>query len=596
MTTNAKLIETEKLPSRTEAVLFRAKTMLHQTRRAVKDLSRPVKRFSTAGEPADALVIARSVTKLWTEADPREQLLLAGKIHNLRIAARRLNGVEIPPGEIFSFWKHVGRTTRRRGYAPGRELREGCVIPNIGGGLCQLSNALYDAALQANCTVIERHAHTRVIAGSLAETGRDATVFWNYVDLRFMPLAATRIEIKIDANELTVIFRSTAEPSAAGMPPLHQIAQRSTRRAKDHSPNSCATCEQGDCFRVVKAAPIETGRTAFLVDEFVPEFDSYIRSVVQPRDILLLPIDGKRFRKANYRWTTAGFAAVKQNVWTTAVRSYRSRKLAKQGAERQRNLLRMSRRMAARHAAKLDHTILHTVVQENLLPHLWLSGELGGRTFDVLMNTLPMAEIQKQLDRAFAKHPESGTLGDFRADPRLVAAEAEALRSARKIITPHSYIAEIFAEKAVKVEWHLPNVERRCETSNKKPMIAFPAATVGRKGCYEFREAVRGMNVKLLLFGPLIESANFWEGFDVELSAGNDRLLQANAVVLPAYVEHRPRRLLTAAAAGIPVIATAECGVKGVKGIEIVDLGDIPALRRAIESAVSKDFPGAKSN
>ena len=72
-----------------------------------------------------------------------------------------------------------------RGFVKGRELREGCIIPNVGGGLCQVSNALYDAALQAGHEIVERHAHTQVIAGSLAEQGRDATVFWNYVDLRF---------------------------------------------------------------------------------------------------------------------------------------------------------------------------------------------------------------------------------------------------------------------------------------------------------------------------------------------------------------------------------------------------------------------------
>ena len=85
---------------------------------------------------------------------------MAGKIHNLRLAIRRIDGLEIPAGGIFSFWQQIGRATRRRGFVKGRELREGCIIPNIGGGLCQLSNALYDAALQANFEIVERHAHT----------------------------------------------------------------------------------------------------------------------------------------------------------------------------------------------------------------------------------------------------------------------------------------------------------------------------------------------------------------------------------------------------------------------------------------------------
>ena len=91
----------------------------------------------------------------------------------------------VPAGETFSFWKQVGRATRRRGFVAGRELREGCLVANIGGGLCQLSNALYEAALAAGFEIVERHAHSRRVPGSRAALQRDATVFWNYVDLRF---------------------------------------------------------------------------------------------------------------------------------------------------------------------------------------------------------------------------------------------------------------------------------------------------------------------------------------------------------------------------------------------------------------------------
>ena len=92
--------------------------------------------------------------------------------------------------------------------SPARELREGCIIPNIGGGLCQISNALYDAALKAGLLRSLNAMRTRrVVAGSLAETGRDATVFWNYVDLRFRTEHGFRIEAKLDDKELTVVFK-----------------------------------------------------------------------------------------------------------------------------------------------------------------------------------------------------------------------------------------------------------------------------------------------------------------------------------------------------------------------------------------------------
>src|SRR6202011_3999459 len=90
-----------------------------------------------------------------------------------------------PSGAVFSFWKQIGRASRRRGYVTGRMLQQGCLVPATGGGLCQLSNALYQAALTSNCQITERHAHSRVVPGSAAASGRDATVAWNCVDLRF---------------------------------------------------------------------------------------------------------------------------------------------------------------------------------------------------------------------------------------------------------------------------------------------------------------------------------------------------------------------------------------------------------------------------
>jgi glycosyltransferase involved in cell wall biosynthesis len=116
---------------------------------------------------------------------------------------------------------------------------------------------------------------------------------------------------------------------------------------------------------------------------------------------------------------------------------------------------------------------------------------------------------------------------------------------------------------------------------NEKPVIVFPASTVGRKGCYELRDAIRDLSVKLILLGPMIEGSNFWDGFDIERGP-TDWLERADVVVLPAFVEHRPRRLLLAARAGIPVIATDACGVAGIENVITVEHGDVASLRKAI--------------
>lgn len=576
MTANPEAL-TRKTPTIADALVFRGKTFLLQLRRAMLDRTRSgASRHRSGSELSGQTLLATSTTKLWTENEPQERFLVAGKIHNLRLASRLLDGVEVPAGAVFSFWRQVGRVSRLRGFVEGRELREGCIIPNIGGGLCQLSNALYDAALQANFEIVERHAHTQVIAGSLAEEGRDATVFWNYVDLRFRSESAFRIEAGLTTDNLVVRFRGLPNGEVTKPSRKELLVQPAANIG------SCATCEVGDCHRVVNSAThAEFGRVAFLLDDHTAEFDAYIQATRRSNDRLLLPLDGRRFRKANYAWTTSGFEKVSQSLLVTARRSYRSRKLASQGAARQLNLLRMYEELADSYARRLTYDATHVVVQQNLLPFLWKKGHLGGRTFDVLMSALPMHEIQKRLDTAFALNPKSKTLGDFRADPELITLEREALRNARSLITPHTAIRSLFPNRGELIPWRQPESVLRLERKNEKPVVVFPSSTVGRKGCYELREALRGLDVKLIVLGPLIEGSDFWDGFDIE--RGREDWLQiADVVVLPAFVEHRPRRLLLAAAAGIPVIASPACGVEGLPCITSVTAGDADQLRELI--------------
>lgn len=201
--------EENEIQTYARAAIFRAKVSLLQLKRGVSDfLDAKIQPFPFAENLSDKLIVAESKTPLWTESAPEEQFLLAGKIHNLRLAVKKLNGLEIPANKIFSFWKCVGQASRFNGYVAGRELREGCLIPSGGGGLCQLSNALYDAALKADFEIIERHAHSQIVAGSLAEQGRDATVFWNYVDLRFRSESAFRIEASLGKDHLRASFKS----------------------------------------------------------------------------------------------------------------------------------------------------------------------------------------------------------------------------------------------------------------------------------------------------------------------------------------------------------------------------------------------------
>ena len=531
------------------------------------------------------MLLAESVSRLWLDGGaPAERALTIGKVQNLRLAAHRIDGAAVAAGATFSFWKQVGRATRRRGYVDGRELREGCVIPSVGGGLCQLSNALYDAALRAGFEIVERHAHSAVVPGSLAAAGRDATVFWNYVDLRFRPPSSVRIEVSMTQDALAVRFWGSGNaPRAAAAGGVLAAAE-----ARPAPTGDCASCAVESCFRHVALhrGPSAVGRTAFVVDAWWPELDGWLTEVAGPNDVLFTPLDGRRRGVARYGWNTRPFGEVRESITLAMLRSVSSRRLARQGAARQRSILDWSRRMAESAAARLPYDVTHVVVAQPLLPALWAGGHLAGRTYDVLMTGLPMRALQAELDRAAAMHPESPTLHDFRADPALLDVEERAIAGARAVVTPHAAIAAAFGSRAVKLAWDLPNLRASERHLPAEPKLAFPVSTLGRFGAYELRDVARDLGVTVVLTGPDLEGERFWGGVRVERASFDDALRGASAVVLPAFVEHQPRRLLRAASCGVPVIASEACGLDPSATVTLVRAGDVAELRTAVESIV----------
>jgi len=143
--------------------------------------------------------------------------LQQNKIANLRIAAERIDGATIAPGESFSLWRLVGRTSRRKGYLAGMTIVDGRLNVSLGGGLCQLSNALYWVALHLGCSASERHRHSFDCFPDSYRTvpfGAGATVYYNYVDLRFRNDGKKTFLLKVwvDGEHLHVEAFADREP------------------------------------------------------------------------------------------------------------------------------------------------------------------------------------------------------------------------------------------------------------------------------------------------------------------------------------------------------------------------------------------------
>lgn len=553
-----------------------------RVKRFATDVRSGVSRWPLTGASSAGALVAEISTPLRpgaSETDSGEARLIEGKIRNLRIALARLDGAVVPAGGTFSFWRQLGRASRRAGYVEGRELREGCIIPSVGGGICQLSNALYAAALVAGCDIVERHAHSQIVPGSMAARDRDATVFWNYVDLRFRPRFELTIRCKLDADRLLVSFWSAHSTTA---PPQASSISLDAGEATAEPP-SCMSCRQVECIRhrrIHGANPV--ARSVFLLDAYWPEHDVFVASQATSSDMACVPLDGKRVNLSQYAWTLAGVGTVRQARIETFLRALRSRRLASHGAARQRAALRDAERLARRFARLVPIDAAHVVVMQNLLPYLWRDGSLTGRTFDVLMTSLPMHAIHEVLDAAARMHPSSVTLADFRAPREIVEAEREALERARLVVTPHHDIARRFGARALLLPWSIPVVPKAHTPASN--CVLFAGATLGRSGAYEMREAALRNGVAVVLVGEHdAECRDFWSGVEVRRVADfGEGLKLARLVALPAFVEHRPRRLLRALAAGASVIASDACGLAPASNLTIVETGDADAFAAAI--------------
>ena len=102
---------------------------------------------------------------------------------NLRLAANKINGTVIMPGEEFSFNKVVGRRTAAAGYKDAAIFSDGQVTDGLGGGICQITSTLYNAVVYANLKITSRRNH--MFVPSYVTGGRDATVVYGSTDFKF---------------------------------------------------------------------------------------------------------------------------------------------------------------------------------------------------------------------------------------------------------------------------------------------------------------------------------------------------------------------------------------------------------------------------
>ena len=130
-----------------------------------------------------------------------EKVFNAGNVkraHNIRVAINVLNGRIVKPGETFSLNDTLGERTHEHGYLTANVIAGGKLAPGIGGGVSQVTGVLFNAVLLSGLTVVEYKGHSHPVA--YLPVGRDATLAWNHIDLKFKNSTKAPVYIACSAS------------------------------------------------------------------------------------------------------------------------------------------------------------------------------------------------------------------------------------------------------------------------------------------------------------------------------------------------------------------------------------------------------------
>lgn len=134
------------------------------------------------------------------------------RVNNIRTGSSKFNGVIIKPGEVFSFNNVLGSVDEKTGYLAELVIKSGRVVPELGGGLCQLSTTVFRAAILAGLPIKERRPHSFPVKYYNPQ-GFDATIYPEVSDLKFINDTGAHILIQtsIAGTKLFVEFYGSSD-------------------------------------------------------------------------------------------------------------------------------------------------------------------------------------------------------------------------------------------------------------------------------------------------------------------------------------------------------------------------------------------------
>ncbi|OGE80804.1 MAG: hypothetical protein A3H72_02975 [Candidatus Doudnabacteria bacterium RIFCSPLOWO2_02_FULL_48_8] len=134
------------------------------------------------------------------------------RIHNIKVGSAKYNGIIIQPSQEFSFNKFLGDVDAENGFLPELVIKRTGVVPEFGGGLCQVSSTAFRAAMNAGLPIVERRNHSFAVK-YYAPQGTDATIYPGSTDLRFTNNLSSHLLIwtRIEGYKLYYDFYGTKD-------------------------------------------------------------------------------------------------------------------------------------------------------------------------------------------------------------------------------------------------------------------------------------------------------------------------------------------------------------------------------------------------
>lgn len=182
-----------------------------------------------------------------------------GRSYNVTVAAKALNETILMPDEIFEYSKIVDKADKKFGYKEAPVILKGKLTPGIGGGICQVSSTLYNAALLTGLEIVERRHHSLVV--NYLPKGLDATFADGFIDFKFRNSTGKHLLIR------TVVKDKTLTVKLFGTMPNNVSYRTETVELKVNPPKTVYVAN--DQLALGNQNTLQNGEVGYVVESYL---------------------------------------------------------------------------------------------------------------------------------------------------------------------------------------------------------------------------------------------------------------------------------------------------------------------------------------